>query len=240
MSANAQQRTGSERTMSDAGRALAQAHGQDVPRRAALCFASRCLAAAPCLGALRLSAITGLVALGLSAVPYLTALSLSAVLASAADAADVPTPGLTAREAQQLEADIARRLALARARRRVSVTSSTRDPELAAYYNAYALRVECISERSYPQAARGRSFRLMVTVSVLADGSLEKAQIDRPSGSADVDTAVLALARSAAPYESFSAALRERYDVLDLGSRWQFAPVKDDGSRAAQCRPGAN
>jgi protein TonB len=150
------------------------------------------------------------------------------------------TPGMSAREAQQLEADIARRLAAARARRRASVTSSTRDPELASYYNAYALRVECISERSYPQAARGRSFRLMVTVSVLADGSLEKAQVDRPSGSADLDAAVLALARNAAPYESFSAALRERYDVLDLGSRWQFAPVKDDGSRAAQCRPGAN
>jgi protein TonB len=168
------------------------------------------------------------------------AFCLALGLGVTAHAAEAPAPGSAARAAQQLEAEIAQRLAVARARRRARVTASARDAELAAYYNAYAMRIECISERNYPQAARGRHFNLMVTVSVLADGSLEKAEVDRPSGNADVDAAVLALARSAAPFEAFSPLLRERYDALELGSRWQFAPVKDDGSRAAQCRIGGH
>jgi len=166
----------------------------------------------------------------------------AAVLAaeSRARAGEPLAPGSAARVAEQLEAEINRSLAAARARRRLRVTASTRDADLAAYYNAYAQRIECISERNYPQAARGRRYHLMVTVSVLSDGSLEKAEIDRPSGSADVDSAVLALARSAAPYEPFPVGVRERYDALELGSRWDFAPVKDDGGRAAQCRLGAH
>jgi len=171
----------------------------------------------------------------------------AAAAAQTATAPAVPTPAppalTVAAEAadpggQKREADVGRRGAAEAARRRGTLGPATRDPELAAYYNAFALRIECLSERSYPQAARGRKLQLAVTVSVLADGRLEKALIERSSGNPDVDNAVLALARSAAPYEAFSRPLAERYAVLDISSRWQFAYAKSAGGRADQCRPG--
>jgi len=162
-----------------------------------------------------------------AAQPPGPAAALAAASSSAAD------PG-----GKKLEAEINQRLAAEQARRRGALGPATRDAELAAYYNAFTRRIECLSERSYPQAARGRSFRLSVTVSVFADGRLEKVEIERPSGNPDVDAAVLALVRSAAPYEAFSGTVADRYAVLDISSRWQFAYAKNQGGRVEQCQLG--
>lgn len=174
----------------------------------------------------------------------LGALLLSAALATPTRAqTPVPPAALAAIDpadpgGKKLEAEINQRIAAEQARRRGSLGPGTRDPELAAYYNAFALRIECFSERSYPQAARGRSFAISVTLSVFADGRLEKTEIERSSGNPDVDAAVLAMVRSAAPYEAFSSAMAERYAVLDISSRWQFAYAKHQAGRVDQCRPG--
>jgi TonB family protein len=120
---------------------------------------------------------------------------------------------------------------------RVIITPRTRAAELAGYYQRYAERIECASERAYPQAARGKSFTLMVTASVLADGSLENVQVDRSSGNQEVDGAVAAVVRAAAPFDKFVPEMA-RYRVADITSQWQFAPRRGRGAPVTQCRPG--
>lgn len=105
------------------------------------------------------------------------------------------------------------------------VTSSTRDALLAGYYNAYARRIECVGNRAYPPAAKGRTLRVVATASVRADGGLENAALERASGVAELDAAVLAIIRAGAPYPAFPRALRTQYGALDLVATWTFGPV---------------
>jgi len=105
------------------------------------------------------------------------------------------------------------------------VTSSTRDAQLAGYYNAYARRIECVGNKAYPPSAKGRTLTLVATASIRADGTLENAVLERASGVMELDTAVLAAMRGGAPYPAFSSALKSRYGALDLVSTWTFGPV---------------
>lgn len=105
------------------------------------------------------------------------------------------------------------------------VTSSTRDAQLARYYNGYARRIECVGNQAYPPVARGQALQVVATASVRADGMLENAVLERASGVAELDAAVLAIIKAGAPYAAFSPALKSRYAALDLVATWTFGPV---------------
>ena len=122
------------------------------------------------------------------------------------------------------EAEIAKRIEDENARpKRGYVTPSTREVEYAMYFKQWAEKVEKIGNINYPEAARGRSYRLVMTVSVLADGQVEKIEIDRSSGSRAIDDAAKRIVRLAAPYGRFSAPMHSRYGVLDLTMTWTFS-----------------
>ena len=65
--------------------------------------------------------------------------------------------------------------------------------------------------------------RLILTVSVLADGSIERVEVDRSSGVRAVDNAARAIVKLAAPYGRFSPEMKARYGVLDLTMSWTFS-----------------
>lgn len=122
------------------------------------------------------------------------------------------------------EAEIAKRIEDENARpKRGYVTPSTREVEYAMYFKQWAEKVERIGNINYPEAARGRSYRLVMTVSVLADGQVEKIEIDRGSGSRAIDDAAKRIVRLAGPYGRFSAQMQSRYGVLDLTMTWTFS-----------------
>ena len=163
------------------------------------------------------------------------ALSLGATLCASAQAQTPPAAQeATSAELLRQEAEITRRVKEDLGPKRGFVTAATRDAGLAAYYRGFSARVECAADRNYPADAKGRALSAVATVSVLADGRVEKVEIDRGTGDSRIDDAVRALAQAAAPYEVFSAPLRARFRVLEITSRWQFAPVP-----AAQARPDA-
>jgi len=121
------------------------------------------------------------------------------------------------------EAEIAKRIEDENARpKRGYVTPSTREVEYAMYFKQWAEKVERVGNVNYPEAARGRTFRLVMTVSVLADGRVEKIEIDRSSGNREVDAAARRIVRLAETFGRFSPAMQARYGVLDLTMTWSF------------------
>ena len=131
---------------------------------------------------------------------------------------------MTAQAILRREAEIFKRIEDENARpKRKSVTPSTREVEYAMYFKQWADKVERTGNNNYPEAARGRTLRLVLTVSVLADGSIEKVEVDRSSGVRAVDNAARAIVKLAAPYGRFSPEMRARYGVLDLTMSWTFS-----------------
>ena len=122
------------------------------------------------------------------------------------------------------EAEIAKRIEDENARpKRGYITPSTREVEYAMYFKQWADKVERIGNINYPEAARGRLYRLVMTVSVYADGRVEKIEIDRSSGTREIDNAARRIVRLGEPYGRFSAPMQARYGVLDLTMTWTFS-----------------
>jgi len=107
------------------------------------------------------------------------------------------------------------------------------DPEFAAYYERLAVRVECAALKNYPAAAKGKNLTMVVTVSVLANGRLEKTKIERTSGIPEVDAAVQSLAYAAAPFENFTPEMKNRFRVIDFTAGWKFS--KDEKVPSPKC-----
>jgi len=122
------------------------------------------------------------------------------------------------------EAEINRTIEEQNARpKRGQITPSTQEVEYAMYFKQWADKVERYGNHNYPEAAKGRRYRLVMTVSLFADGRIEKIEIDRSSGNREVDEAARRIVRTAGPYGRFSQAMIARYGVLDLTMTWTFA-----------------
>jgi protein TonB len=61
-----------------------------------------------------------------------------------------------------------------------------------------------------------------VTVSIKADGSLEKVEINRSSGTKLLDDAAVAIVKLAAPFSPFSAEITRDTDILSITRTWTF------------------
>ena len=138
------------------------------------------------------------------------------------------TNGADAREATQAilrqEAEIAKRIADENARpKRGYITPSTREVEYATYYKSWADRVENIGNNNYPPKARGGTYKLTMTVSVLANGRVEKIEIERSSGIKEIDNAARKIVMDGQPYGKFTSQMVAKYGVLDLTMAWTFS-----------------
>jgi protein TonB len=81
-----------------------------------------------------------------------------------------------------------------------------------------------VGELNYPQAARDRKIygSMVVTVSIKADGSLERVEINRPSGQRILDAAALRIVQLAAPFAAFPADIARDTDILSITRTWIF------------------
>ena len=92
------------------------------------------------------------------------------------------------------------------------------------YLEAWRQKVERIGNMNYPEAARNQKLygQLRMTVSIKADGSIEKIVIDKSSGSKILDEAAKNILNLAAPYAKFSAEMQKNTDILDITRTWTF------------------
>ena len=76
---------------------------------------------------------------------------------------------------------------------------------------------------NYPDAARGKLYgSLLLSVSIRADGSVEKVSVQRSSGHKVLDEAAVRIVKMAAPYAPFPPDIRKDYDIIEITRTWKF------------------
>ena len=153
--------------------------------------------------------------------------------AKAASAADAPQPQVSGQDLAtsaltiaRLEAQIARQTEEYQKRPiRKFIGSSAQEYRFAQYVEDWRLKVERIGNLNYPDDARGRIYgSLVLSVSIKADGSLEKVQVMRSSGHQILDRAAERIVKMASPYAGFPANIKRDTDILEITRTWTFAP----------------
>lgn len=113
----------------------------------------------------------------------------------------------------------------ARRPKRKFVSASTQEYAYAAYLRQWVDRVERVGNLNYPDEARRRQLagELVISVAIRRDGSVERADIIRSSGTPLLDDAALNIARLAEPYPPLPVT-DENVDVLHVTRTWNFLP----------------
>jgi len=140
----------------------------------------------------------------------------------APNAAEIMSRGL---EITRLEAQIARDLESYQQRpRRRFIGARAQEFRFARYIEDWRAKVERVGELNYPQAARSQGIygSLVVTVSIKADGTLDRVEINRSSGQRILDAAALRIVQLAAPYAPFPADIARDTDIISITRTWMF------------------
>ncbi|MDR2031329.1 MAG: TonB family protein [Azoarcus sp.] len=136
--------------------------------------------------------------------------------------------------ARELEAEIARRSQAYRQRlRRRQIGGTVTESRFEDYLAVFRRKIACSASLHYPKAARGKTYgELVMTVSILTDGSIETVRIERGSGHRILDNGALDIARKAAPFPPFPPEIRADTDVLDITRTWTFTYTEDADAAA--------
>jgi protein TonB len=108
--------------------------------------------------------------------------------------------------------------------KRAFVGANTREYAFARYVEDWVAKVERVGNLNYPEAARRQGIygSLRLTVSIYADGRIEKTEVDRSSGSKILDAAAIKIVENAAPYAAFPDDMRRKADILSITRTWTF------------------
>jgi protein TonB len=108
--------------------------------------------------------------------------------------------------------------------RRRFIGARTQEFRFARYIEDWRLKVERVGTLNYPQAARDQKIygSLQMTVSIKADGTVEKVEINRSSGQKILDEAALRIVQLAAPYAAFPSDISKDTDILGITRTWTF------------------
>lgn len=129
------------------------------------------------------------------------------------------------REIARLQAQISREWESYEKRpRRTFVGARAKEYRFARYIDDWRLKIERIGELNYPQAAHDQRLygRLVVTVSIRKDGSLDAVEVNRSSGHKILDAAALRIVRMAAPFAPFPPDIAKDTDILSITRTWTF------------------
>lgn len=127
-------------------------------------------------------------------------------------------------EMARLAAEIERRQAqYAKRPKRKFVSASTQEYAYAQYLKAWVERVERVGNANYPERARAERLegRLVMTVAVRRDGSVESVVLNTPSRHELLNQAARRIVQLAEPYAPVPQNA-ERVDVLHITRTWHF------------------
>lgn len=128
-------------------------------------------------------------------------------------------------EIARLEAEISKNMdAYEKLPKRKFIGARTQEYRYARYVEDWRSKVERVGNLNYPQQAREQKIygKLLLTVSIRADGSLESVEINRSSGHRILDAAAMRIVRLAAPYAAFPPDIRKEAEVLSITRTWSF------------------
>ena len=151
--------------------------------------------------------------------------------AKAADLQPAPAPSLSgldlaesARAMARLEGEIAKSTdEYAKRPRKRFIGARTEEYRFAQYIEDWRMKIERVGTLNYPEAARGKLYgSLVLTVSIGADGSVGRIDINRSSGHKLLDDAARRIVQMASPYSPFPPDIRRDTDVLEITRTWYF------------------
>lgn len=125
----------------------------------------------------------------------------------------------------KLEAQIAKEWeAYQKLPKRKFIGARTEQVVYAEYVDDWRQRVERVGTENFPQEAREQSTfgAVLVTVAIRADGTVEKVDIERSSGSPVLDRAAKRVVQLASPFKPFPAKIRKETDILHITRNWVF------------------
>jgi protein TonB len=108
--------------------------------------------------------------------------------------------------------------------RRQFVGARTTEYRFARYIDDWRLKIERLGTLNYPAAARDQRIygSLQLTVSIRADGNVDKVEINRSSGHKVLDDAAVRIVHMGSPYAAFSADIARDTDLLSITRTWIF------------------
>lgn len=124
----------------------------------------------------------------------------------------------------RIEAQIDRNLQeLAKRPRKKFIGARAQEYRFAQYVEDWRQKVERVGTLNYPEAARGKLYgSLLLSVSILSDGTVDKIGVQRSSGHKVLDEAAVRIVKMAAPYAPFPPDIRKDYDVIEITRTWKF------------------
>ena len=153
--------------------------------------------------------------------------------APARNATEQPTPAASlsgldlaesARAMARLEGEIAKNVDEYNKRpRKKFIGARAEEYRFAQYIEDWRQKVERIGTLNYPEAARGKLYGSMVlTVSINADGTLGRVDVNRSSGYKVLDDAARRIVQMASPYSPFPPEIRRDTDIIEITRTWYF------------------
>lgn len=142
-----------------------------------------------------------------------------------------PTPSISgldlaesARAMARLEGEISKNTDEYNKRpRKKFIGARTSEYRFAQYIEAWRQKIERIGTLNYPAAARGKLYgSLLISVSIAADGSVTRIDINRSSGFKVLDDAARRIVQMASPYAPFPPDIRRDTDVIEITRTWYF------------------
>jgi protein TonB len=142
-----------------------------------------------------------------------------------------PVPALSGRELAnsaramvRMEAEIDRNIDEYNQRpRKKFIGTRTEEYRFARYIEDWRLKVERVGTLNYPEAAKGKLYgSLVLSVSILADGRVEKIEVNRSSGHKVLDDAARRIVQMASPYAAFPPDIRRDTDIVEITRTWTF------------------
>ena len=108
--------------------------------------------------------------------------------------------------------------------RRRFIGSRTQETRFARYIDDWRQKIERIGDLNYPQSARDQGLRgrLLVTVAIRSDGSVEQIQVERSSGHKILDDGARRIVELAAPFSPFPENIAKDVDILHITRTWTF------------------
>jgi len=108
--------------------------------------------------------------------------------------------------------------------KRKFIGANVREAEFATYVERWRQRIEDFGSRYYSQDINEQRLEgaMVVTVSIRADGTVEKVLIDRSSGSDLLDRVATEIVQRSAPFDTFGPKISAKFDVLSITRQWSF------------------
>ena len=128
-------------------------------------------------------------------------------------------------EAMRLEAQIAKDMdAYQKRPKRRFIGARAEEYRFARYVEDWRLKIERIGNLNYPEAAREKKLygKLLLTVSIRADGSIESVEVNRSSGHRVLDAAAVRIVQMSAPFAPFPPDVKRDTDILHITRTWSF------------------